>query len=248
MRFYKVLFPGRSWFYHLWCTWRQYHNFTNIYLDRFMLRTLDDIYYTPNGKEHLDKAHREKTGGIILMSHIGNWEIASHVLKAEGFKCLLYMGIKQKEQIERMKKKHLALSGIEVIAIDQDSNSPFAIIDGINFIKKGGFVSLTGDRIWSEQQRAIEVTFLDRRVALPEAPYLIALMSGAPLFFFFCAQEGKNKYQFFMSDPYYVKASSRKERKDVIVKSAQHYANLLEDHLRKYPLEWYHFEKFINSN
>jgi predicted LPLAT superfamily acyltransferase len=213
-----------------------------------MLRTLDDIDYTPNGKAHLDKAHKEKTGGIILMSHMGNWEIASHVLKAEGFKFLLYMGIKQKEQIERMKKKHMALSGIEVIAIDQDSSSPFAIIDGINFIKKGGFISITGDRLWSDQQRSVEVSFLGHRVALPEAPHLIALMSGAPLFFFFCAQEGKHTYQFFMSEPYYVKAPSRKDRKDVILKSAQHYANLLEAHVRKYPLEWYHFEKFLKTN
>ncbi|MBW1845864.1 MAG: lysophospholipid acyltransferase family protein [Deltaproteobacteria bacterium] len=247
IRFYKVLFPDRSWMYHLWCTWKQYHNFTNNYVDRFMLRGIDDIAYIANGKENLNKAQKKKTGGIILMSHMGNWEIASRVLKAEGFKFLLYMGIKQKEQIERMKQKNLALSGIEVIAIDQDSSSPFEIIDGVNFIKKGGFISLTGDRLWNEHQRSVEVAFLGHRAFLPEAPHLIALMSGAPLFFFFCAQEGKNKFQFYMSEPHYVKAPSRKDRKEAIRKSAQHYANLLEDHLRKYPLEWYHFEPFLKN-
>lgn len=246
-RFYKVLFPKCSSLYHLWCTWKQYHNFTNIYLDRFMLRSLDDITYIPNGRENLFKAKKNKTGGIILMSHMGNWEIATHILKDEGFDFLLYMGIKQKEQIERMKKKNLSMSGIEVVAIDQNSSSPFAILDGVSFLKKGGFISLTGDRIWNKHQRTLAVTFLGRSAMLPEAPHLIALMSGAPLFFFFCAQEAKNKYHFFMSKPYYVNATLRKDRKTAIQKSAQHYADLLEDHLRKYPLEWYHFEEFIKN-
>ena len=49
-----------------------------------MLRNLDDITYMPNGRENLLEAKKNKTGGIILMSHMGNWEIATHVLKAEG--------------------------------------------------------------------------------------------------------------------------------------------------------------------
>ena len=248
IRFYKVLFPEQSWKYHLWCTWKQYHNFTNIYLDRFMLRGLDDITYVPIGREHLKAAQNNKTGGIILMSHIGNWEIASHALKSEGFKFLLFMGIKQKEQIERMKKKNLALSGIDFITVDQNSNSPFALLEGVNFLKKGGFISLTGDRIWNQKQRCVEVTFLGQKVLLPETPHLISLISGAPLLFFFCSQKGKSKYEFFMSKPYYVKATSRENRNEAIIQSAQHYANLLEEHLRKHPLEWYHFEKFLISN
>lgn len=247
VRFYRVLYPGKSWLFHLWCTWRQYHNFTNNYIDRFMLRELQDITYTTSGHENLREAYKKKIGGIIVMSHLGNWEIASHVLKKEGFKFMLYMGIKQKEQVERMKKKNLSLSGIEVTAIDKGSSSPFAIIDGVNFIKNGGFICLTGDRIWNEHQRSVEVSFLGHNVLLPEAPHVIALMAGAPLFFFFCSQSGKNRYQFYMSEPYYVRASSRKDRKEAILKSTQYYADLLESHLRKHPLEWYHFEQFIHN-
>jgi len=247
-RFYKVLFPEKSRLFHLLCAWRQYHNFADIYIDRFLLRGLEDIVYTTSGRENLREAHEKKIGGIIVMSHMGNWEIASHVLKNEGFKFMLYMGIKQKEQVERMKKKNLSLSGIEVIAIDEGSNSPFAILDGVNFIKNGGIISLTGDRLWNEHQRSVKVTFLGQSAFLPEAPHIIALVSGAPLFFFFCSQSEKNRYQFYMSEPYYVKASSRKERSEAIRKSAQNYANLLEAHVRKHPLEWYHFEKFLETN
>lgn len=210
-----------------------------------MLRQIDDITYVSKGKEYLLEAQKNKTGGIIIMSHIGNWEVASHILRSEGFPMLLYMGIKQKEHVERIKKKNFALSGIEVIAVDENSSSPFAILDGINFIKKGGFISLTGDRVWSPHQRSVNVSFLGHTAKLPEAPYLIALTSGAPLFYFFCSQEKKNSYLFTMSKPYFVKSESREDRRTVIQQSAQHYANLLEEHLRRNPLEWYHFSSFI---
>ena len=35
VRFYRALFPQRSRVYALWCTWRQFRNFTSVYLDRF---------------------------------------------------------------------------------------------------------------------------------------------------------------------------------------------------------------------
>src|SRR4030042_4537370 len=68
VRFYKVLFPIRSWLYHLWCAWRQYHNFTTIYIDRFRLRSLDDITYIPNGRENLEDGQKNKSGGTHPLS------------------------------------------------------------------------------------------------------------------------------------------------------------------------------------
>ena len=59
------------------------------------------------------------------------------------------MGAKHKEQIERIQKESLCHRGIKIIALDQNSDSPFDILEGINFLKSGGFVSITGDVITS---------------------------------------------------------------------------------------------------
>ena len=197
------------------------------------------------GWEHIEHAVDKKTGGILVMSHMGNWEVAAHLLRRKKVNMLLYMGIKQKEQIEKTQKESLAKSGLKIIAVMQEENSPFDILEGINFLKDGGLVSLTGDRTWRGDQRAIKVSFLGREALLPETPYIFAMLSGAPLFFFFAFRNGKNKYHFKISPPMYVKSESRSERKKVLQQTAQYYADLIETNLRRYPSEWFHFEKFI---
>jgi len=178
---------------------------------------------------------------------MGNWEIASHLLRRDGYRLLLYVGIKYKEQMERLKKENLVSGGIQIVAVDQNGSAPLDILDGIQFLKSGGFISLTGDRIWNKKQRTVPVDFLGHRVDLPEAPYLIALMSGAPLYVFFSSRSGKRDFLFSVSTPIYVKAGSRKDRKEAIRLSAQRYADLLEQNLRRYPFEWYHFESFLGQ-
>ncbi|MCK7508118.1 MAG: hypothetical protein MZV70_31410 [Desulfobacterales bacterium] len=36
LKFYRALFPGRNFFYHLYCVWKQFHNFTDVYVHRFI--------------------------------------------------------------------------------------------------------------------------------------------------------------------------------------------------------------------
>lgn len=199
-----------------------------------------------DGLDHLDGA-LEKTGGIILMSHMGNWEVAAHLLKQKDdkFNILLYMGIGDKEEIERIQKEDLQDSGIEIIGADRDGGSPFDIMKGIQFLKSGGLVSLTGDVVWKKDQRTVPVEFLGHVVRLPEIPYLFALLSGAPLFILFTFRMGKKQYHFSLSEPIFLKAPTRAHRSEVIRQSAQTYADLLEQALHQHPFEWYHFESFL---
>ncbi len=247
MRFYKALFPNKNRLYHFYCVWKQYHSFTHVFIDRHIFENNGDITYTSEGWEHIEEAARNKTGGLILMSHMGNWEVAAHLLKRKGMKALLYMGIKQKEKIERLQKESLSKSGLRVVAVSQDGGSPFDIIDGINYLKEGGFVSLTGDRIWREDQRALNVKFLGHEVALPETPHIFALLSGAPLFIFFAFRKGKKSYHFKISGPKYVTVKTRKQRKEALQKSLQDYANMMEETLKDFPFEWFHFEAFLGK-
>ena len=70
---------------------------------------------------------------------------------------LLYMGIRHKEQIEGMQKESIRESGIRIVAADREGGSPFDMVESIRFLKSGGLVSMTGDMLWKEDQRAISV-------------------------------------------------------------------------------------------
>ena len=249
INFYKALFPARGFPYHLLCAWRQFHNFTTVFLDRWLARKPDSIIYSDEGHEHFEKIARDATGGILIMSHLGNWELGASYLggltDGPAIKLLLYLGEKQGEQIEALQKKDLALQGVKIIATKPDEASPFDLVEGVHFLKDGGFVSMTGDRLWSEAQRSIAVKFLGRQASIPEAPFQFALLSGAPLIIFFLNRTGSGRYHCTLFPPYAVTAPSRSQRQQAVQQAAQHYADILESMARRYPFEWYHFEQFI---
>ena len=245
VKFYRVLFPKKSAWFHMLCAWKQYHNFTSVFLDRFLLDEYGDISYTFEGWKYLEEAIKKKSGGIILMSHMGNWEMAAHFLKRKDIRLLLYMGIKEREQLEASQKENLRQRGVKIIGVDHNGGSPFDIVESMNFIKKGGYVALAGDRIWNTKQRKVKARFLGHEVHLPEGPHLFALLSGAPIFIFFSFRKKRKKYHFIISKPIFIKCSSRAQRKAKIHACVQIYVSELENRLYENPFEWYHFEKFL---
>lgn len=250
VRFYRALLPPRSLSYHIWCAWKQFHNFTYVFLDRFLLFKGSTIAVTHEGWENLVEAVQRKEGGIILMSHVGNWEIAAHMLKMRGrgipgMKLLLYLGERFKDEIEHTQKEDLIQSGVKIIVAKENSVSPTDIVEGINFLKVGGLVSLTGDRIWRKDQRSVAVRFLGHEVFIPETPFVLALLSGTPLYIFFTVRTGRETYHFQIQAPEYVRAKDRSERQNAIARAAQVYADRLEEIARRHPFEWFHFEPFL---
>jgi lauroyl/myristoyl acyltransferase len=244
--FYRTLFPRHGFFYHLWCAWKQYHKFTDVYIHRFIRLDEEDIEYIKEGWEYLEDAVKKKTGAILLMSHIGNWELAAQTLNNKGLPIMLYLGAKHEEQIEHIQKQLLAKSGIRVVVTSEDEKSPFALIEGINFLREGGIVSMTGDRLWGDQSY-VTVNFLGHEVNLPDTPHLFALMTGAPLMTFFVYQETIGKYHIKVSKGRQVVAATRGDRKRAVQESVQAYAEDLSQFAREHPFEWHHFEPFLGK-
>lgn len=249
--FYGTLFPQKGVLHAHRCAWRQFLGFTDLFMDHYLSVEGDQrpIAYSFDGCEHLQQAHASGTGCVLLMSHMGNWQVAAHLLKADlpELPLMLFMGQAQKQQIEKQQKTVLTDSGVRIVAVDESGGSPFDIVEGVRFLREGGIVSLTGDRIWRPGQRSVEATFLNRTIRLPEAPYLLALMGGAPLVFFFAFRTGPGRYHISASPPYHLKPASRRDRPAAIQAAAQRYADALEDAVRDHPLQWYHFDPIFQS-
>lgn len=250
VRFYRRLFPERTRRHALWCAWQQYHHFVHVFLDRFLLLEGAEIETTYEGWGHVVEAARSGRGGIILMSHVGSWEIAAHLLQWYGkgeprMKLMLYLGAKHREQIERRQKKSVEKSGIRIVSVPEDGGSAVDILEGLKFLRDGGLVSLTGDRLWGQMQQAVTVRFAGCRARIPEIPYILAMLSGAPLLIFFGYRTGKGKYHLVTKPPITVAAAARGERHKAVEAAAQAYADLLAETVRAHPHERYHFEPFL---
>ena len=247
IRLYQVIFPNRRRWYYLCCTWRQFHSFAATYADRIEIDRNKGVTISVQGKEGILEAARSGSGGIILMSHLGNYEVAARAFQEVGIKHLMIMGEKEARQVARNQRETLSAQGTYILVATGQGNSVFGGLEAIEFIRKGGFVSLSGDLVWTEQRSLLPVRLFDQEVGFTSGPHLLALISGAPLFtpFFFRIKRGM--YKIIISPPREVKASSRSERSTALQASAQVFANVLEEKVRQHPFQWYIFEPFFGS-
>jgi predicted LPLAT superfamily acyltransferase len=250
--FYRALFPLGGRFFPLRCAWRQYHRFTAIFLDRQKLATPHAIACSSVGWEHLDAILESGRGAVLVMSHIGNWELAARLMQQRrpGLPVMLVMGRREGEQIEGLQKKGLVRSGIQVLAADPPRGAATReaavdVLEARAFLKKGGLVALSGDRLWHPRQRAVAVRFLGRRANLPELPHALAHLSGVPMLRCFAVRDAGGCYRFCFDPPTVIAPSE--SRALFVGRSAQQYADRLEQVLREHPFEWFHFGPFLGE-
>lgn len=246
-RFYGALYPGKNRRKLDYCTFRQFQSFTHLFLDRHLQRENDPLRYTFDGLDYIIEAQRRKEGAILLMSHMGSWEVAAHALKKRltDMRLMLLMGIRQKEAIQKMQKESIRSDGITIVGIDQDGGSPFDILEAVHFLRNGGLISMAGDVVWREDQRTVTATLLGHRIRLPDAPYSLALVTGAPIIVFFAFRTDVGHYTIRAHEPIHVRAASRPDRPSAIQQAAQTYVDHMQEALLQHPYEWFHFDEFL---
>ena len=247
LAFYQALFPGQSgWRYHAH-TFKQFQAFTHLYIDRFRFSGESSLQCETEGDEYLQALSRAGTGCVLLMSHLGSWEAAARLSLAQGHRLMIYMGRRETEHIEREHKQDLIHAGIKLVTVSPSESSPLDVIDGMRFIRDGGFVALSADRFWTPGQRTVAATFLGRQVALPAAPYALALATGVAVCAFFCIRTGLSSYRIIWTEPLTLHAKTREERETMIQAGAAYYLRELETMLRRYPYQWGNFEPFLGE-
>ncbi len=245
---YQTIFPARNTWYHRYCAWRQFHSFSATYGDRIDFDREKGVNISTQGDEGIREAAKEGKGGIILISHLGSFEIAARGFRETGRRHLMIMGEKEAKQVARDQRENLKAQGIEILVASGEEDSLYGGIEALRFLREGGFVSLAGDIVWTDPRSLVLVRLFDREVGLPAGPHLLSLVSGAPLFFLFTFRMARGKHQIILQAPRYIRASSRSERKKAIQESAQAYANALEEIVRQHPFQWYIFEPFFRTD
>jgi predicted LPLAT superfamily acyltransferase len=244
---YEVIFPDRGHGYYLHCAWRQFHSFAGTYADRIDVYSNKKLTTTARGREKLVEEGKRGHGGIILISHMGNYEVAVNAFQDLGLKLLIIMGEKEAKQVAREQRETLTARGVRIHVATAQGASPFGGLEALQFMREGGFVSIAGDLVWTDQRSLVPVKFFNREVGLPAGPYLLAFVSGAPLFTLFTFRVKRGRHQIILSSPVRVKAASRSERNAAIQASAQEYASALEGMVREHPFQWYVFEPFFRT-
>lgn len=247
VRFYRALFPERSRWSALACTWRQYQDFASLYSERLEVGRPPrrrDVVFEHDGDEHLARAKAGGHGVILLMSHFGRWEIGARLLAERHTELTLVMGGRAGGETRGGVDRDLRSAGLDVVTVPEGQGGSFDILQAMSVLRQGGIVSLAGDRAFADARR-LQLPFLGHTVAVAAAPFALALASGAPLLTVFAMRAGPRHYRFVSDPPVVLSAVNRLERQAAMEKAANGYLERLQVMVRKYPEQWQTFEGFF---
>jgi predicted LPLAT superfamily acyltransferase len=218
--------------------YKNYYWFGQTIIDRILLMSgMDHPFgFEFEGEIYLHEMVKQNKGGLLLSAHIGNWEIAGHLLKRLGtdMHIVMYDGEQQqiRDYLESITEKHSA----RIILIKEDLSHIYAIQEALG---KNGFVCMHADR-FLEGNKTLRGNLLDKPALFPAGPFLLAITFQSPVSFVFAMKDHSFDYHFYASPAKIYSGSKEISIQEML----QDYCKAMESVIRRYPLQWYNYYDF----
>ncbi len=188
------------------------------------------------GAENMHRAIADQHGVILLTMHTGGWEVAGPLLSAHThLDVQLVMEGERNADAREIHDRARKLAGVRVIHIGADPLAALPLVRHLT--EKKGAAAMQVDRV-PPSGRVLGVRLLERDGVLPEGPFRLAQLTGAPFLAVFCARLGYRKYVF---EAHPAQTLPRRASAAQIQSAAQRVADEMTQFLRAHPTQWFEF-------
>lgn len=187
-----------------------------------------DRYVQVEGLENLQKVQALGCGGIIATAHSGNWELLGGALAHLG---LPVMGVAQKQKnpaFDRLINEYRTMIGMQIMYKS-------GVRDMFVKLGEGFFIGLLMDQ--DAGRDGILLEFFGRETSCVQGPASLARFKEAPILPVFISQASDGRHVLHIHPPFFVEKSGDKKRD--IAETTEQLNRLIENHIRKYPEEWF---------
>jgi predicted LPLAT superfamily acyltransferase len=178
-------------------------------------------------------------GFILVGAHLGNWEMAAHLLGRFGRPINLIVLEREESNIRKLFDQALQSRQFRILTAD---DNPLRTIPILAALRRGEVVGMLGDRSFGGAETA--VPFLGGTARFPVGPYHLAAVTGAPLFQVFAVREKLGKYRFFYFPAQHLSRDTLRRGPEAVTPLVAEYARRLESVARQYPFQWHNFYPF----
>ncbi|AIK96369.1 glycosyltransferase family 2 protein [Candidatus Odyssella acanthamoebae] len=224
---------------------RHFFSFLEMALDKFGAwtgqMTFDEIVYT--SATTFKDLMAQPTGGMLLVSHLGNMEFCRAATSLEHKNRLhLLLHSKNAQRYNQFIKAFNPLSNLNIIEIT--SINPATIIYLRDRIAQGDWVIIAGDRIPPHNTRRITyVPFLGREAPFSQGPYILGSLLECPVYMATAVRDqAKMSVNLEKLADKIVLPSSNKT--DTIDSYVTIFSRYLEKFSLMYPYQWFNFFNF----
>jgi predicted LPLAT superfamily acyltransferase len=235
----RVLGPQPFWKWPL-LVYRHFFSFGVTLLDRLaVIMGRAKIECTHEG-EVLFKDYLDRGQGVILLgAHVGSWEIGGHLLGRLGKPVNVVVLEKDEARIRHLFDRALASKMFNLIATD---GHPLRGIPIAAALRRGEIVALLGDRSFGGED--VRAPFLGSHARFPAGPYLLAAVTGAPIFQTFVVRERPGHYRFFSFPAKFISREILRAGTAALQPHVAEYAARLAEVARQYPFQWFNIYPF----
>lgn len=230
---------GYSVIKSLFKLYRNYYYFGQSIIDKVVLMAgiRNKFSFHFDGEENLHEMVTQEKGGLLLSCHIGNWEIAGHLLQRLKAKVHVVMYDGEHENIKRYMKGVTGERMVNVIIIKNDLSHIYEISEAF---KKNELVCMHADR-FLDGNKTLTANFLGEEAMFPMGPFVLATTFKVPVSYVFAMKEGRLHYHLFASK---IKEYAQVGRSKVMQEMLQEYVKEMELKVKQYPEQWYNYYNF----
>jgi KDO2-lipid IV(A) lauroyltransferase len=188
-----------------------------------------------NGEAHLRDAMSEGRGVILVTGHIGPWDCAARLL-AKDFRAevLVVMLAEPDERARQVQDAVRERGGVRILHIGEH---PLDALPLLRHVQSGGLLAIQLDRA-APGGRSLDVQLFGDKERMPEGPFRLAALSGAPIVPIFAHRAGYFRYQLSVAEPIRVQRSATPSQLQAAAASA---AESMQSFISRHPTEWFHF-------
>ncbi len=198
------------------------------------------------GEEYLHQMARDKTGGVLIGAHIGNWEIAGQLLERIDTKIHVVMYDGEQNHIKELMSDVIVKKNIGIINIKENDSS--YLVEIAEALKNKHIIAMHGDR-FLEGANTVTTSFLGYPAELPSGPFYLASKYRVPVVYVSAMKESSLHYHFYASKPKYFRYPAKlANRKSELKKMVDDYVAEMEKIILKYPLQWFNYYPFWKNN
>jgi lauroyl/myristoyl acyltransferase len=218
---------------------RVYAEFGRTLADYFYIgtRPLADaaqIISQQTGREHLDEAHRQGKGALIVTAHLGLFELGGLLLAQRGFSGAVLTFPEPSAALTDWRAAFRKKWGADTIEIGTDS---FAFLKIAERLRQGDFVATLIDR--PHPSETTPVAFPNGTVRFNAGILLLAAHCGCPVIPATMVRAADGSYHSRVFPPLFIQP--RATRAETLQFYSQQIANLFLPVLRDHPEQWYQF-------
>jgi phosphatidylinositol dimannoside acyltransferase len=199
-------------------------------------RRADPLAVRCTGERVIEAALREGHGVILATAHTGGWQIAGPALgRAHGAEVLVVMRRERDPRAQALQEATRARAGTRVAYLGDD---PLEALGLLAHLRGRGVVALQMDRV-PPGMRGLDGELFGAPFRVPEGPFRLAAVSGAPILPVFTRRVGYMEYEVDVAPPV------RLPRRPAAVEldaAAHAVLGAMETFVRANPTQWFHFE------